>query len=69
MPTLQVVVTEEEKRKVERLVLKLNLYESKHLSVSGFLSRSLIEIVEKIEDDLPIIPILGLKEPIGYKEL
>jgi len=57
MATLQIVVTDEEKKKVERLVLKLNLYENTNSSVSCFLSRSLMEIVDKLEDDLPIIPV------------
>ena len=57
MPTLQIVVSEEEKTKVERLVLKLNLYNNEHYSLSSFLSSSLLEIVNKLEQEMPIIPI------------
>jgi len=51
--TLQIVVNEDEKKRVENLVLRLSVYEGKHLSISTFLSRSLMEVVEKLDHEIP----------------
>jgi len=50
---LQIVVSDKEKQKVENLVMRLSLYEGKKLSVSTFLSRSLMEVVDKLNDEIP----------------
>jgi len=61
MPTLQIIVSDDQKRRVERLVLKMNLFNNEDNSVSSFLSSSLMEIINKLENELPILPGIDTK--------
>jgi hypothetical protein len=62
MPTLQIIVSETEKKQVERLVLKMNLFNNEDYSVSSFLSSSIMDLVKKLENDLPLIPGVDIAE-------
>jgi len=54
MKTVQIIVTDDEKKRIESIVTRMSMMDNVRYSVSSFLSQSIMDVVTKLESELPM---------------